>query len=159
MINFRKSAVAAAITLASFTGAGCYNHTFVQGNVMPYPMPSMDAMSWSLIYGLINLSGEVHLEQVCPGGVARIQDELDVLDWFISAITGGILTPTHVTVWCAAMPGQANTGNVAPQAKVITIAPTAGQLASFARENANLVAQLQQSRSHQATASATSSQF
>jgi hypothetical protein len=100
--------LAVALMLAA---TGCFRHEYTY----PDP-PERRAQVWQwhhhLLWGLVNISPSVHLERICPQGVARIENWLGPGQAIISWLTGGIYTPTTVRVYCARAPGPGEaTGN------------------------------------------------
>ncbi len=57
------------------------------------------ASSW--IYGLVPPS-TVKAEAECENGVARVETELSLVNQLVGFLTGGIYTPMHIKVTCAA---------------------------------------------------------
>ena len=66
-----------------------------------------DTWHHHLIGGLITLSDDLRLEEICPQGVAVVHNRLTFVNWLVSAITAGIYTPSTVRIWCATRGGQA----------------------------------------------------
>lgn len=96
----KRSLMAGVLVLTTALGAGgCYRHTYVNPSATP---GMIGYASWHhhLIGGLINLSGVVNLQAVCPNGVAEVHNRMGVLNWLLTLITAGIYSPTTVEVVC-----------------------------------------------------------
>jgi hypothetical protein len=99
----RRALVAAATLAAVLSISGCFRHSYT------YPDPPEDrAQVWQwhhhLLWGLVNISPSVHLERICPQGVARIENWMGPAQAIISYLTAGIYSPTTVRVFCAVSP-------------------------------------------------------
>ena len=80
--------------------AGCFEHTYTMGAGAPSGPIVYDEGQDHWLGGLI---GErTHdVSQVCPSGNATIHDEQTFLNGLVAVITGGIYTPTTLTIRCA----------------------------------------------------------
>jgi hypothetical protein len=79
--------------------AGCYKHVYVSGDPA-MSSPNYERWHHHLIAGLINLSDETYLSQICPSGVARIEDKHTFLNMLVAGLTMSIYSPTTVKIWC-----------------------------------------------------------
>ncbi len=96
----KRALVAGALVVVSSLGLGaCYRHTYVNPSATP-GMVGYSSWHHHLIGGLVNLSGVVNLQAVCPTGVAEVHNRMGVLNWLLTVITGGIYAPTTVEVIC-----------------------------------------------------------
>ena len=90
--------VAAALGLMIIT-TGCFEHTYTVGQGAPAGPVVYEEWNNSWLGGLI---GEKNLDvtELCPSGNAPIHDEQTFLNGLVGALTGGIYTPTTVTIRC-----------------------------------------------------------
>jgi hypothetical protein len=117
--------------------SGCYKHVYQVPGAIPAGFPAYSRWHHHLVFGLINLSGDVDLPSVCPQGIARITDEHTFLNWLVSALLGGWLyTPTSVEIWCAAGPA------MQPQAMTIELEMTPERIERIRAAYPNVDAQL-----------------
>ena len=82
--------------------AGCFSHEYVARGTVASTTPAYDSWHHHFLFALINASGEVDLDRVCPGGVARIENEMSFLNGLTTVITGALYQPTTVRVYCSA---------------------------------------------------------
>jgi hypothetical protein len=93
------------------TTSGCYRHLAVNAGTVPEAAPRSAQWHHHLLWGIVDLSDAEVLNTICPQGVAQVYTRVTVLNWLLSAITGGIYSPTRVDVWCAQSPtAGSNTG-------------------------------------------------
>lgn len=103
-----KHSIAASLLAASLLVSGCYRTQIVNGNAVATPMPAPgydQRFNHNLIAGLVNYSGPVELDSVCPGGWAKVEVQKNIIsiaiDYVLSALTvGALYTPQNVSVWC-----------------------------------------------------------
>lgn len=79
---------------------GCFKHQYVAPNSSAQPSPSYSSWHHHFVWGLINASGQVNLEQVCPQGIARIENEMSFVNGLVTVFTGALYQPTTVEVYC-----------------------------------------------------------
>ncbi len=92
------------VLLATLVGtlcAGCYNHTFVNPNVTPELEPSYSRWHNHWFFGVFTSTAELELDEVCPQGVARIEDVHTFVNGLLAALIGIVYSPTTVKVYCA----------------------------------------------------------
>ncbi len=131
----RKKLIGMALVLV--LASGCYRHIYQVPGAIPAGFPAYSRWHHHLIFGLVNLSGDVDLPAVCPNGIARITDEHTFLNWLVSALIGGfIYTPTTVEIWCAAGPA------MQPQAMTIQLQMTPEKIERIRARYPNVDAQL-----------------
>lgn len=80
---------------------GCYKINYLNAGA-PSGVPKDTEMHLGLIYGLVELSEPVNVDEICPKTFRAAHTEVGVVDWLVSLITGSILTPTTVEVYCGA---------------------------------------------------------
>lgn len=85
-------------------GGGCYHATVVTGKT-PGPVVIDKPFALGFIYGLIP-PPTVETMDRCPDGVAIVETQHSIVNSLVNILTGGIVTPMHITVTCAA-PGSA----------------------------------------------------
>ena len=103
----KKATSLIAPILLGLSLVGCMNHTYVNPSATPEAEASYSGSYHHIIFGLIDLSKEVNLEQVCPNGVAKIENKQSFVNGLVTCITGNIYSPTSVKVWCSAGGGAA----------------------------------------------------
>lgn len=90
------SAAVLCVGLAS----GCYHHKYTMSDAQPEGSASYQSWHHHLVFGLVNLSDSVKLDEECPNGVAKIHDRHTFVNGLIAQLTGNIYHPTTVSVWC-----------------------------------------------------------
>jgi hypothetical protein len=92
---------AALVGVALVVGlAGCYEHTVTVGAGAPHGPVAYDHWENFWLGGLIG-HVQVDVKRICPSGDATIYVQQSFLNGLVSGLTGGIFTPTTVTVRCA----------------------------------------------------------
>jgi hypothetical protein len=81
-------AVAAALALAS---SGCYRVTFKLGKSVPEAGAPRELWHHAILSGLVDLSGPVQLDQLCPQGVAQVQTEESVPNGIAQNLSSAVL--------------------------------------------------------------------
>lgn len=99
--NWRGRLGAVGLTALLLAAAGCYQHVFVVGAGAPAGTLVHDEWRHHWLWGLVSPDNELAIEQVCPSGNATILGEVSFLNGLVSALTGGIYSPTTVRVRCA----------------------------------------------------------
>ena len=79
---------------------GCFNHAYVNPNVTPELEPSYSRWHSHWLAGLISSTAPVELDEVCPQGVARIENVQTFVNGLIGALIGIVYFPTTVKVYC-----------------------------------------------------------
>ena len=89
----KKLASALLIVFALSTSA-CYHVTVVSGQA---PSQTVVSKPWHLgfVYGLV-FPNDLDVRAECPNGIAKVETQMSVPNWRVSAITFGILTPWTV---------------------------------------------------------------
>ncbi len=90
----------AAVLAVSATG--CFHATFIDGSDAGGAPAAMWNQRWyhGAVMGLVDLSGPLSLEEVCPQGWARIEQENGFLNGIAESFTGGLYSPHTVTIFC-----------------------------------------------------------
>jgi hypothetical protein len=98
-----RSGLAAVVLVAALGTTGCFRHVY---SYPAAPEPRASTWQWHhhLLWGLVNVAPSVHLERICPQGVAHIENWMGPGQAILSYLTLGIYTPTTVRVYCAAVP-------------------------------------------------------
>jgi hypothetical protein len=90
--------------VASLVGtSACYRTRFLLSRGASQGTPNIEwDQKWyhDAIYGLAEISGPVHLDRVCPGGVSEVYQETSFVAGFVQGITGNLYSPQVVTVYC-----------------------------------------------------------
>jgi hypothetical protein len=109
----RVSAVAVLFLVVAL--AGCY-HAIIDTGRAPSGQTIDQPWAMSFVGGLIPPPVVETMSQ-CPDGVARVETQHSILNVIVGGITGGIITPMHITVHCAS-------GGMDDDADTIDIDPT-----------------------------------
>lgn len=76
---------------------GCYKNTIKTGL---QPGASSDHKAKFYIGGLVG-EADFNMDQICPSGVAKIEESMEVPDVLLACVTCSIYTPVTVKVTCA----------------------------------------------------------
>jgi Bor protein len=93
------TAVALALGLAALPA--CYTVRHHRSAVVPEPAPALETWRHAFLFGLVDASGPVRLEEACPQGVARVESRVGLPQALAQALTVALWTPSSVKVWCA----------------------------------------------------------
>jgi hypothetical protein len=87
----------ASIAALSMTACGAYKIKYKNPTANPGATHSVkqNFFLWGHFGG-----EEVNFEQLCPGGVARVQSESSFVDGLLYGLTGGLYAPRSVEVQC-----------------------------------------------------------
>ncbi|MCB0318120.1 MAG: hypothetical protein KDD56_05140 [Bdellovibrionales bacterium] len=78
--------------------SGCHNVSMTSGQ--PGNGHVVETRKHMFAFGLAGGDSEINLSQVCPGGVAKIDDQITFYDAALSIASVGIYTPRTVSVEC-----------------------------------------------------------
>ncbi len=102
-------ALTSFLLLASLTLTGCYKITYHNGNGGG-AYPTSEQWHHGAIYGILEISKPVQLNQVCPSGFAKVHNEISLVNsvamWVVGSVTAtiglpaGLWQPHTVSVWC-----------------------------------------------------------
>jgi hypothetical protein len=101
----RSRLLLVATLLASFTFTGCMTHTYRTGLRPAQAEADYDSWHHHILWGLVTLSDEIDLREICPDGAAVMHNKQTFLNGFVGYLTIGIYSPSTVKVWCAAPTG------------------------------------------------------
>lgn len=101
-----ESRVPAIGLLAALLSTGCFKIDYVTGPSAPYPQT--DEWHHIGILGLVEFSEPVRLDTICPGGFARVHNEVSPLNLLASTALGlftatagfWVYQPHTVQVYC-----------------------------------------------------------
>ena len=96
MIQMGRVAVALGLVIVT---TGCYEHTYTVGQGAPAGPVVYQEWHNHWLGGLIG-EKNLDMEVLCPSGNATIHNEQSFLNGLVSALTGGIYTPTTVRIRC-----------------------------------------------------------
>ncbi len=96
-----KSRLATMGLVLALSGTGCYRHFAINAGTVPEPFPRSAQWHHHLLWGIVSLSDTEVLNAICPQGVSQVYTRMTVLNWLLTAVTGGLYSPTRVDVWCA----------------------------------------------------------
>jgi len=90
----------ALLATAALLLSGCYHTNITTGK------PASDQVveeEWasSFINGLVP-PGEISTAEECENGVAQVETKLSFLNMVVGSVTGGLYSPMHIKVTCAA---------------------------------------------------------
>jgi hypothetical protein len=90
----------AAAILALGALLGCYKHTIRVGDgAAATGEPKSSKMELFFIYGLLG-EASFDVKSICPSGNAVVKVQHTFLDGLLNSCSSGLITPTHVEVWC-----------------------------------------------------------
>ncbi len=102
-------ALSSILLLASLSLTGCYKITYHNGNGGG-AYPTSEQWHHGAIYGILEISKPVQLNQVCPSGFAKVHNEISlgngVAMYVFGSVTAmfglpaGLWQPHTVSVWC-----------------------------------------------------------
>jgi len=104
-VSIKLLGVAAGV-LAITNLTACYKVTYSTNNPSA-PGPASEDLYHNVIFGLVELSDPVPLNQICPNGFAKVHNEMDIVSAAITLglnVIGGLswlYQPRMVQVWCA----------------------------------------------------------
>ena len=83
----------------SISFISCYNASVITDKT---PSDVIIEKPWALsfVYGLIP-PATIDASEKCKNGIAKVETELSFLNQLVSGLTGGLITPMHITVTCA----------------------------------------------------------
>ncbi len=92
------------LPLLLLLAAGCYKIDYVQGPSDPFPSET----EWHHIgiFGLVEFTNPVRLDQICPQGWARVHNERSFLNGLVTRVlslwgAGWVYQPHTVKVYCS----------------------------------------------------------
>lgn len=93
-----------ALAATALLSSGCYKINYVAAPSAPYPQVTQ----WHHIglLGLVEFSSPVMLDQICPGGFARVENEVSLINSLVSPIALGFVgvawayQPHTTNVYC-----------------------------------------------------------
>jgi hypothetical protein len=100
----------AALALAAAALSGCFTVRYERRGVSPEPGAAREVWHHGVLGGLVAASRPVKLAELCPSGVAAVENQTTFANWLGQALTsfGGLLVlhapvwePTTVKVTCA----------------------------------------------------------
>lgn len=96
----RKCLLAPVLAIA-ILGAGCFNHLIYDSAAVPEPVPVYDHWQHHILYGLATLSPPIDFRELCPYGVAQVENYISFLNFLVSFFTAFVYTPSNLEVYCA----------------------------------------------------------
>lgn len=106
-----------ALPLLALTLAGCFTIRY-ERRAAPEAGAPRERWHHGLVGGLIDASGPVELDQACPDGFARVENEVTFFNWVGQVLTGAgglwlananVWAPSTVRVTCARPSGASRT--------------------------------------------------
>ncbi len=102
-------ALTSLLMLASLTLTGCYKITYHNGNGAG-AYPTSETWHHGAVYGIVEITKPVQLNQVCPTGFAKVHNEISLVNgvamYVVGSVTAmvglpaGLWQPHTVSVWC-----------------------------------------------------------
>lgn len=91
-----------AVGLLALSLGGCFHSTFLNGGDGAGAPSPMYTERWyhGAVLGLVDLSGPVGLDEVCPSGWTRIDTSTSFLNGIVEGLVGGLYSPQTVTIYC-----------------------------------------------------------
>ena len=83
----------------SISFISCYNASVITDKT-PSDVIIEEPWALSFVYGLIP-PATIDASEKCKNGIAKVETELSFLNQLVSGLTGGLITPMHITVTCA----------------------------------------------------------
>ena len=82
--------------------SGCFRHDYFVSGTTPEPNAHSE---WrhGLIYGVVSLSSDTDLRQLCPQGISRVENQMDVFNVVFFLLTAGLYASTTADVYCQAV--------------------------------------------------------
>lgn len=96
----RRPILALALA-ATLLGTGCLNHLIYDSAAMPEPTPVYDRWQHHIIYGLATLSPPIDYRELCPYGVAQVENYVSFANFLVAFFTAFMYTPSNLEVYCA----------------------------------------------------------
>ena len=85
--------------LMSISFMSCYNASVITDKT-PSDVIIEEPWALSFVFGLIP-PATIDASEKCKNGIAKVETELSFLNQLVSGLTGGLVTPMHITVTCA----------------------------------------------------------
>ena len=85
--------------LMSISFMSCYNASVITDKT-PSDVIIEEPWALSFVFGLIP-PATIDASEKCKNGIAKVETELSFLNQLVSGLTGGLITPMHITVTCA----------------------------------------------------------
>ena len=118
-----------ALILPALALSACYHVTVDTGRA-PNGQTIREPFALGFVYGIVPPK-TLETASRCPNNVSRVETQQSVVNWLVSALTLGIVTPMQIDVACA---GPGGTGAAAaPTLKVGANASTADVQAVFGK--------------------------
>lgn len=96
----RGAALPAAALAASVALSGCYTIRYERHGAVPEAGAPREAWHHAVLGGVVPASGPVKLSTLCPGGIARVENQITFANWLGQALTSaGALVLLHAPVW------------------------------------------------------------
>ncbi len=93
-----RRAVAAALAAAALSG--CYTIRYERSSAVPEPGAPREVWQHGILGGTFQGSDPVKLAELCPAGVARVENQVTFANWFGQVLTSfGALAVLHAPVW------------------------------------------------------------
>ncbi|PKN59460.1 MAG: hypothetical protein CVU56_00065 [Deltaproteobacteria bacterium HGW-Deltaproteobacteria-14] len=87
--------------LTTFALGACFQHTVYMNEDRPSePGARLHALNHQVLWGIIDASGPLDLDAVCPEGAAAVHTEVGPLGVLLGLVTAGIYVPTRTDVFC-----------------------------------------------------------
>lgn len=80
--------------------SGCYRHTYNLSKEDPAPEPAVQQWHDHFLLGVIDADDPVNLDEACPNGVYRVQDQITVVQALLTLVTLYIYAPKQEKVIC-----------------------------------------------------------
>jgi len=117
---------ALALLAAAACLSGCYSIRY-HTRAAPEPAPAYDQWHHTNVFGLVESSPPVKVSEICPNGVAVVENQLTAGARFANLFSmWWIWQPTNVTVTCSRTPAQAEAPRKALKVVVLKLVAKGG---------------------------------
>ena len=79
---------------------GCFKQNFVNSGKQAASQPAADMWQSHFLFGLIS-GDDINLNEICPSGVAEVQEHLSFVNGLVGILTFNIYGRNTVVVYCA----------------------------------------------------------
>ncbi|MBP47704.1 MAG: hypothetical protein CMH53_07180 [Myxococcales bacterium] len=80
--------------------SGCYTMHILSDDAASAGYPTMARTHYSAVNGLMDITGPIPLQQVCPAGWDRIDLEVTFVNSLLRSFTAGMISPQTFSVLC-----------------------------------------------------------
>lgn len=89
-----------ALLVVGALTSGCYRHTYNLSKEDPAPEPAVKQWHNHFLLGVIDADDPVNLDEACPNGVYRVEDQITFVQALVTLVTLYIYAPKQEKVVC-----------------------------------------------------------